>query len=151
MKFEIPRPMVIEHGALHDDLRHATSLPAATGEAARAVAKLMHPHFVKEEEYALPPLGLLGALARGEVSPEMREVLALTDRLMAELPEMLAEHRAIVGALDKLAAAAQADGHDEVVEFVAELKLHAQTEELVAYPAAILVGEYVRRSLNVHA
>ena len=148
MKFEIPRPMVIEHEALHDDLKHATSLPGATGEAGRAVAKLMHPHFLKEEEYALPPLGLLSALARGEVSPEMRDVLALTDRLKAELPEMLAEHRAIVGALDELDEAARAEGHDEVVEFVAELKLHAQTEELVAYPAAIIVGELVRRALH---
>ena len=148
MIFEIPRPMVIEHEALHDHLRHAASLPGETGEAARAVAKLMHSHFVKEEEYALPPLGLLGALARGERSPEMRDVLALTDRLKAELPEMLAEHIAIVGALDKLAEAARAEGHDEVVEFVAELKLHAQTEELVAYPAAIVVGEFVRRALH---
>ena len=148
MKFEIPRPMVIEHEALHDDLRHAASLPGATGDAARAVAKLMHPHFVKEEEYALPPLGLLAALARGEHSPEMRDVLALTDRLKAELPEMIAEHIAIVGALDKLAEAARVEGHDEVVEFAAELKRHAQTEELVAYPAAIVVGEFVRRTVH---
>lgn len=149
MKFEIPKPMVEEHAALHDELKRATQLPGATGEAARAVAKLMHPHFEKEEAYALPPLGLLAAVARGEVSRGMREVLPLTDRLKADLPAMLAEHRAIVATLDRLAAAARAEGHAEVVEFVRELKLHAQTEEEVAYPAAILVGEYVKRALHV--
>jgi hypothetical protein len=29
-----------------------------------AVAKLMHPHFVKEEAYSLPPLGLLSGALR---------------------------------------------------------------------------------------
>lgn len=33
-----------------------------TGEAAKVVANLMHPHFISEEEYALPPLGLLARL-----------------------------------------------------------------------------------------
>ena len=31
----------------------------------------------------------------------------------------------------------------EYVEFAEDLKLHAQTEEEVTYPAAILVGEYL--------
>jgi len=148
MKLEIPKPLVEEHAALHDELKRATGLPGATGESARAVAKLMHPHFEKEEAYALPPLGLLAALARGEESPGMREVLPLTERLEADLPAMLAEHRAIVAALDRLAEAARAERHDEVVEFVRELKLHAQAEEAVAYPAALLVGEYVKRILH---
>lgn len=148
MKLEIPKPMVLEHEALRQQLKRATTLPGATGEAAREVARLMHPHFEKEEAYALPPLGLLGPLARGELTKAMREVLPLTDRLKAELPEMLAEHRAIVAALDRLAEAARAAQDDGVVEFVEELKLHAQTEEDVAYPAAILVGEYVKRVLH---
>jgi len=148
MKLRIPKPMVEEHEALHDQLKRATQLSGATGEAARAVAQLMHPHFEKEEAYALPPLGLLAPLARGEVTGEMRDVLTLTDRLKADLPAMLAEHRTIVAALDRLAQAARAERHTEVVEFVEALKLHAQTEEEVAYPAAILVGEHVRRALQ---
>lgn len=148
MKLDIPKPLVEEHEALHAELKCASRLPGATGEAARALAGIMHPHFVKENQYALPPLGLLGALARGEVSPEMRDVLVLTDRLKAELPEMLAEHRAIVAALDRLAEAARSEHQQEVLEFVDELKLHALTEEEVAYPAAILVGEHVKHSLG---
>lgn len=40
-------------------------------------------------------------LARGEATPEMTQVLVLTDQLDAELPDMLAEHRSIVQALDR--------------------------------------------------
>jgi hypothetical protein len=43
----------------------------------------MHPHFVKEEEYALPPLGLLSALSKGELEAGMAEVLKMTDKLEA--------------------------------------------------------------------
>jgi hypothetical protein len=75
---------------LHAELVVLTKAPGKVGEAARNVATLLHPHFVKEEEYALPPLGLLVSVAQGEVTSEMRAVLALTDRLRKDLPQMLA-------------------------------------------------------------
>ena len=148
MEFEIPRPMKIEHDELHDMLRKATREPGEVGAAALAVAKLMHPHFVKEEEYALPPLGLLRHLLGGNVTPEMADVLVLTDTLKAELPQMLAEHKLIVTALEELSAAAERAGKREYVDFSKALMLHAQTEEEVAYPAAILIGDYVRQKLH---
>jgi len=57
MEFKIPHPLKAEHEELHNMLRQATQLSGKTGETAKTVAELMHPHFVKEEEYALPPLG----------------------------------------------------------------------------------------------
>ena len=147
MEFRIPEPMKLEHDELHAALVRAIQAGGQTGAAAQAVADLLHPHFVKEEAYALPPLGLLQQLARGEVVPEMREVLAMTDALRVELDEMLAEHQGIVGALDRLEAAAKSEGRPEVEEFAAKLKLHAQTEEQVSYPTSLLIGEYVRLKL----
>ncbi|MBI4196003.1 MAG: hypothetical protein HY526_13100 [Betaproteobacteria bacterium] len=148
MEFEIPKSLKSEHEDLHSTLVRATKEPGLTGAAARAVAALLHSHFVKEEQFALPPLGLLAPLSRGEWKPEMRGVLDLTERLKAELPQMLAEHRAIVTALDKLKDAARAEGRSEYAEFAEKLKLHAQTEEEVSYPTAILIGEYVRLKLD---
>ena len=78
----------------------------------------------------------------------MQPVLAMTDRLCAELPQMLAEHRQIVGALEELSKAASADGRPEISQFAQALRLHAETEEQVLYPAALLVGEMVRRGLS---
>ena len=148
MKFEIPKPLQVEHDDLHQTLVKATQAPGAVGEAAREVARLLHPHFVREEEFALPPLALLSELARGDVTPEMAAVLPMTRRLKAELPAMLAEHRQIVGALDKLRASAAAANLPEYARFAQALTLHAQTEEKVLYPAAILIGEHVARSLG---
>jgi hypothetical protein len=146
MKFEIPKPLQIEHEALHATLVQATKEPGAVGEAAREVARLLHPHFVREEEFALPPLALLAPLAAGSWQAEMVEVLPMTQRLKSELPRMMAEHMEIVGALEKLKAAAHAAQRSEYERFAQALVLHAQTEEQVLYPAAILVGEHVART-----
>ena len=151
MKFTIPQTLQSEHEALHERLCRATEAGGEVGEAAKTVARLMHPHFVKENEFALPPLGLLVALARGEVNAEMAAVLELTDRLDAELPQMLEEHRSIVVALSKLRDAAARAGHDDIVAFAEALVEHAQTEEDVMYPAAILVGQVVRQRLGMRA
>lgn len=147
MNYEIPLPLRQEHDELHEHLRNATQADGEVGAAARALAKLMHPHFLKEDEFALPPLGLLPLLAQGEVATDMTGVLMLTDRLEAELPTMLAEHKTIVAALDRLADAARRAGRNDIVEFAQKLALHAQTEEQVMYPAAQLVGRFVRERL----
>jgi hypothetical protein len=148
MRFEIPKPLKTEHEELHDELRRATKVGGKTGEAATAVAKLMHLHFIKEEEYALPPLGLLTALSQGRVEASMADVLPMTDKLKAELPTMLAEHQQIVAALASLVDAAKAENNSEVVHFAEKLMLHAQTEEQVSYPTAILIGEFIKAKLG---
>ena len=148
MKLEIPKPLQIEHQELHATLVKATKEPGAVGEAAREVARLLHPHFVREEEFALPPIALLADIALRGVTPQMAEVLPLTRRLRAELPAMLAEHERIVAALEKLRAAARGAELAEYERFADALVLHAQTEEQVLYPAAILVGEHVERILK---
>ena len=53
---------------LHRELKRITKEKGRVGEAAKAVGKILHPHFVKEEEYTMPPLGLLTILAEGKVS-----------------------------------------------------------------------------------
>jgi hypothetical protein len=148
MRFTIPTAIKEEHDELHDELAMTTKAGGRTGEAARAVAKLMHPHFLKEEEYALPPLGLINDLVQGVADPEMREVLAMTDKLKVELRHMLEEHQAIVGALKTLASAATEEKHPKTADFARRLMHHAMIEEQVMYPAALLIGEYVRLRLG---
>lgn len=148
MDFKIPTALKTEHNELHRALARLTKLPGHVGEAAREVAALLHPHFVKEEEYALPPLGLLTPLAEGQVTPEMLQVTTLTDRLRTDLPHMLTEHRSVVGALRRLTAAAKKARKPEAAAFAATLRLHAETEEQVLYPAAILIGEYLKTRLG---
>lgn len=147
MKYHIPEPLKAEHEELHARLVKATKAGGRTAEAARAVAKLMHPHFVKEEEYALPPLGLLPQVMNGKVTPSMSSVLTMTDKLEAELPAMLSEHQQIVAALKALVDAAKAEAKPDYVHFAEKLMAHARMEEEVSYPTALLIGRYVRLAL----
>jgi hypothetical protein len=119
-------------------------MPGQVGEAARKLAAVLDPHFVREEQIALPPLGLLAPLSRGEFTTEMREVLPMTDALRAELPRMLSEHKEIRAATVRLGEAAKTAGEAQVERLAETLKVHAQSEEEVFYPAALLVGDVVR-------
>ena len=140
----IPESMRVEHESIHAALVRATKAPGKVGAAARELAAVLHPHFVREEEIALPPLGLLAPLARGEVTAEMRDVLRMTDALRIELPRMLEEHKAIRAATVKLGDVARAEGNTAVAGLAEQLTLHAQGEEELFYPAALLVGDLVR-------
>jgi hypothetical protein len=144
MKFEIPASLEVEHKELHNALAQYKKLPGETGAAAKEVATLLHPHFIKEEAYALPPLGLLADLAKGKNVSEEKDAIAMTDKLKNDFNEMLLEHAQIVKALQKLYQAAKKEHHPEVMRFTENLKEHAKTEEEVLYPAAILVGEYLK-------
>jgi hypothetical protein len=137
-----------EHEELHADLAHAGKMPGLLGETAREVARIMHPHFLREDEYAMPPLSLLPRLARGQVTPDMAEVLPLVARLKQETPLMIEEHRAIMGAVRAFALAAESDGDEKCIRLAAELTVHAQLEEEVLYPTALLVGDYVKARLQ---
>lgn len=145
----IPAAVQAEHSEIHSTLVEATKAPGQVGVAAQALAKVLHPHFVREEQIALPPLGLLASLAAGERLPEdvAAQTLSMTDALRAELPRMLEEHKAIRAAVEQLGAAARAEHATKFERLAEQLALHAQTEEEVLYPAAILVGDLIRAQL----
>ena len=109
-QIQIPEPLRAEHAEIHSALVRATEAPGAVGTAARALAALLHAHFEREEEIALPPLALLEPLSQGPPTPDMDSILLLTDALAHDLPIMLQEHQAIGKALDELARVAQEEG-----------------------------------------
>ena len=148
MKPKIPESLKLEHDELHKQLAEATKAGGKIGEAAKVVAQTLHQHFVSEEEFALPPLGILPLIAKGNITEDMKEVVKMTDKLKAELPKMLEEHKAIVAALDKLIKVAKEENKPEFAVFAEKLKLHANAEEEVTYPTALLIGEYLKLKLN---
>jgi hemerythrin superfamily protein len=141
-------PAQIEHDRLRKELEKATTVGGETADAARAVSKVLAPHMLLEEEFAMPPLKLLPRLSRGEFTPEMERILTKTDTLKALLPRMLEEHTLIVAALRRLLQAAIQERHEGYASFAQKLIHHAQQEEEVFYPASILVGEYIKLRLE---
>jgi hemerythrin-like domain-containing protein len=93
------------------------------------------------------PLGLLVDLSKGKISDEMKPAIVLSDKLKQGLQQMLSEHQQIVASLEKLKKAANEENYPDVLQFTETLKLHAQTEEQVLYPTAILIGEYLKLKL----
>jgi len=146
--FKVPEPLEREHELMRHRLDRAVNEGGRTGAAAAAVVEALRPHVVKEEDFGLPALGLLQHLVAGKVSPVMRGVTVMTDRLKLEYEQMLADHDAIAAAIRKLADAARAEGKLEYVGMCELLTRYLQTEEQVYYPAAILIGEYLKLKLD---
>ncbi len=145
MPLGIPEAMEEEHEELHEELRRAVKMPGEVGKAARKVAEVLHPHFERENELALPVIGIARELAEGKTSPDFSKALKLHDQFKKEYRRMLREHEEIVEALNLLAKAAKKAKKQEVVEFTRKLKLHAQTEEALTYPTVLLVGKLLKQ------
>lgn len=140
-----PSSIRAEHAELHHELDAALASGGQTALRAQAVAKVLLPHFRAEEAYAMPPLGLLQALAAGQtISPEQRQkAMTMTRQLQSHYAQMLREHEQIHAALAALEKAARQEHKPAAAAFAQALMLHAQNEEQVLYPAAILVGKYL--------
>jgi hypothetical protein len=139
-----PSSIEAEHKEIHEKLATVIRSKGKTGAAGKEVESLLRPHFEKEEQFALPPLGLLSSLAAGTIPPNADAIIKMTDQLKAEMPQMLAEHKKIVGALQRLRKAAQEEHKKEAVQFADRLSAHAVQEEEILYPGAVLVGEYLK-------
>ena len=140
----IPGSLQTEHEEIHKALVEATRAPGRVGAAARELAAILDPHFERENQIALPPLGLLAPLAAGQTPAGLPEALAMADALRKELPRMLEEHKRIRAATEKLRAAARDDKATAHEHFAEALASHARMEEEILYPAAILVGDIIR-------
>lgn len=144
----IPEPIRVEHEHLHHNLQEAMRAGGETGSAAKRVQQALADHFEQENELVMPLLGLLGPLAEGEASEQMRPAIAMSEKVQELLPQFMEEHRAIHEAVDQLEKVAESEGKSEVAGFARRLRLHARHEEAVLYPAAIVVGQRVKDLLG---
>jgi iron-sulfur cluster repair protein YtfE (RIC family) len=142
----IPDGLRAEHQELHARVVRAARQAGAVGDAGRALLTVLEEHMVKEDSFALPPLGLLAHLATRPLTPEMADAIPLTETLKERLPELLEEHAAIAEGLRTFRKAAA--GRTEYADLADHLLAHVQMEEEVLYPAALLVGEYLKSRLR---
>ena len=56
METKTPQSIQAEHESLHAELARAVKAGGRTGEAARAVLKVLQPHMAREEEFVAPAL-----------------------------------------------------------------------------------------------
>lgn len=140
----IPSSLKSEHDQIHEELSALLKLGGKTGAAAKAVANALHEHFEAEEEYAMPPLAALQLLAMNAPVPHLDQIVMMSEKLERSLPEMLAEHKAIVKKIEELRVAARTENQPSALAFADKLELHALNEEQILYPSSILVGKYIK-------
>lgn len=125
-------------------LERAAREPAPVGAAARRVAKHFVEHTQKEQHLLEPLLGLLHDAAQGRIDGRMADALPALAELEQVVPGMIADHDAIRAELQALGEAGRAAGSAEIGELAACMGALLRMEEAVAYPAARLLGRYLR-------
>lgn len=143
-RFQIPEPLQVNQNEMCVALERAAHSGGRTGKAARDVMKVLQPHLLKEEDDLLQTLGLLVPLAHNEFNAGMLDVLEKTEHLKSRMFEIMREHVEIIEAAHKLLQAAHAEKKLSLVGFTERLMLRAWTDEVVFYPAAILIAEYLK-------
>lgn len=144
MKPIIPTAIVSGHENLCAELKTVIALGGEIGEKAEILDEYMNFHFVKEEEYALPPLGLLLALSEGNWKLDPTEAIKMADIFQSKLAEMSEEHKNISRLLQDLKTVADKQNNSVAKQFVKNLLLHVNLEDQVLYPATILIGNYLK-------
>ena len=130
---------------VHEDLLHLLvkiqHLSGKTGIIAEDLAKKLKTHMEKEETIALPLLGLLPELVSKKASTaSAKRASSLYSEMKAEYPGMLQGHRECMKLVQRLKKVAAEEGHLTAVRFAEALEQHAELEEEILYPAALLAG-----------
>lgn len=143
-KPEVPASILKEHKNLLDQVQSFILFQDSTGQVAKKLLELMQHHFQEEENYVLPPLGLLPTLANGELPVKSQEIILLTEKFKSQFDHTSAEHQLIKAFVYEMVSAAKTEGHSEVLEFEKEIGKHAAMEDEVLFPTALLIGKYLK-------
>ncbi len=138
-----PGPASIErtHQELLGLMVAAQHLQGKTGALATKLARNLQPHLDREDEYALPLLGLLRTLVKGKLNlSEAKRASTLYARLREEYPRMTRERQELAKLIEQLKKVSSEEGHPTATRFAEKLEQHAQAEEELLYPAAFLAG-----------
>ena len=143
-KPEVPSSIKKTHATLLEQIHKMTLYKDSSGRVAIKLEGMMEHHFKEEEDFILPPLGLLPLLANDQIPVQSKEIILLSEKVKSQLNHMSAEHQLIKAYLEELKQASNIENLPEIIEFENEVFKHATSEEEVFFPASILIGEYLK-------
>jgi hypothetical protein len=144
-KPKVPTFLLQEHRMLLQEIDSIVLLHDKGDSASVKLAELMHHHFKEEEDYVLPPLGLLRALSQNKFPQNPEKVIEMTEKLRSQLDHMSAEHQLIKAFLNELKAQSGAVKRSGVADLESRIEKHAKSEEEVFFPTALLIGNYLAK------
>ncbi|OPY26762.1 MAG: hypothetical protein A4E28_02339 [Methanocella sp. PtaU1.Bin125] len=143
MRPRVPGAIKEEYEDLYERLNVAARVRGEVGRAATAAFRHLQPHYLKDMEFALPPLKLLPTVATGNVTGEIDQIRTMCDRLKRQMPSLIEENDALVRELGLLADAAAKEGKPEYRDLARHLTRFLEREKHIFYPASVLIGEYI--------
>ena len=149
MPLSPPSTLEKEHEAIWKLLMELQRLSGKTGSLAEKLADDLKLHIDKEENLALPLLGILPDLVNGKLSgAAAMRASQIHQRLEKEYPGMLHGHKELYKILERLKKIGEEEGHLTAIRFAEVLEKHSQEEEEVFYPAAILAGRLASQQVR---
>lgn len=133
-----------EHAELMGNLRGLSASAGRTGKAVTDLLAVLEPHFAKEEKIVMPLLHLAQKLAEGEDVQDDSVSSAALD-IEREYHSMFLEHDEIRSLASKAKNAALSEKRSEAVETIDWLSHHAEIEEAIIYPLAMLAAKLAKR------
>lgn len=143
----VPNALLLSHDEARAEFVRATMEGGRIAKAGKRVAQLCLPHFEHEEKGIFPVLALLPYLERGNLRPEMMDVMPLIHDFRAKQDALDDHHHLIASAIEDLLQAAQREKNREFTEFAYNLRVHEMIEDEVIYPTVVLIGKYLHEKL----
>ena len=143
-KTVIPSSIKNTHVKLLAQIHQFTLIQDSSGRVALKIEDFMQHHFKEEEDFMLPTLGLLPLLINGQLPEKKETIIALSEKATAAMDHMSAEHQLITAYIKELKQASKKDNLPKVIAFENDVVQHAESEEEVFFPTAILIGEYLK-------
>ena len=142
--------------SIHEDLLQlllaVQRLPGKTGSYAEEVGKHLQDHMNREDEVALPLLGLVQEAADGHVSPRAAaRASSLYVRMRKDYPRLSREDKELVRMTEKLRKFGFEEGHPTAIRFADNLEQHCLQDDQLHYPTALLVGRIVSKQKTPRA
>ena len=146
-KFEIPYALAREHEELRTALIDVAIQPGRVGIAAKKVAHLYLPQFVREEQMIFSAFGMFQDMAAERVSPSLVPVEPMIALFSAQHHALLNRHKPIDAALEELLQEAGKEHCAEIADLVYKLRYHEKTEDEVMFPTVLMIGKSLRNAL----
>jgi len=143
-KSEVPSSIKQTHLHLLEQVHKMTFYEDSSSYIALKLENLMQHHFKEEEDFILPPLGLLPLLEGDKIPQNISEIINSSKNVRSQMDHMSAEHQLISAYIEELKQVSDTDNLPEINGFENEIIHHAKSEEEIFYPTAILIGEYLK-------
>jgi hypothetical protein len=142
----VPQSIRLEHAAIVERLTKEAAKGGVSAAIAQRALVLIKAHFAKEEEFVLPPLGLLDQLSAGGQPTDSVKSAAIDmiERAKASKDSLQEDEVQITSIMNDLVQAATRADETDLAAFASNVAAHNLGEIEVLEPATILIGDYLR-------